>query len=148
MKKWLTMQNFGQIFKLFAFFKEKKGLISENFCYKARVKPWRFWKNWWFFGNFFEKLAQNGQILQTHFAKIPWKHWQFWWRKSTFRFSRKNRPIFKTAFCQNNEKFREKKSPKLSFVWRETKNLLEKSPVHLDRLKNNVKCRYLSQFWS
>ena len=29
-------------------------------------------------------------------------------RKSTFRFSRKNRPIFKT-FCQNNEKFREKK---------------------------------------
>ena len=109
MKKWLIMQNFGQIFKLFAFFKEKKGLISENFCYKARVKPWRFWKNWWFFGNFFEKLAQNGQILQTHFAKIPWKHWQFWWRKSTFRFSRKNRPIFKTAFCQNNEKFREKK---------------------------------------
>ena len=103
MKKWLTMQNFGQIFKLFAFFKEKKGLISENFCYKARVKPWRFWKNWWFFGNFFEKLAQNGQILQTHFAKIPWKHWQFWWRKSTFRFSRKNRPIFKT-FCQNNAK--------------------------------------------
>ena len=110
MKKWLTMQNFGQIFKLFAFFKEKKGLISENFCYKARVKPWRFWKkNWWFFGIFFEKLAQNGQILQTHFAKTPWKHWQFWWRKSTFRFSRKNRPIFKTAFCQNNEKFREKK---------------------------------------
>jgi len=29
----------------------------------------------------------------------------------TFRFSRKNRPISKTAFCQNNEKFREKNHP-------------------------------------
>ena len=28
---------------------------------------------------------------------------------STFRFSRKNRPTFKTAFCPNNEKFREEK---------------------------------------
>ena len=101
MKKWLTMQNFGQIFKLFAFFKEKKGLISENFCYKARVKPWRFWKNWWFFGIFLKNWPKMVKFSKL-FAKIPWKHWKFWW-KSTFRFSRKNRPIFKT-FCQNNAK--------------------------------------------
>ena len=98
--KWLIMQNFGQIFKRFAFFKGKKRLISEKFCYKARgtlkilkklVILWNLsLKNW----------PKIGQILQTLFAKIPWKHWKFWWRKSTFRFSQGKIGQFSKLFAK------------------------------------------------
>jgi hypothetical protein len=56
------------------------------------------WKN-------FEKLAKKGQILQT-FCYNTLETLKIL-KKINFRFSRKNRPIFKT-FCQNNEKFKEK----------------------------------------
>ena len=60
------------------------------------MEPWRFWKNWWFFGIFFEKLAKNWSNSPNFLLK-------YLENIENFRFSRKNRPIFKT-FCQSNAK--------------------------------------------
>ena len=86
MKKWLILQNFGQIFKLFAFFKEKKGLIFEKFGYKARETLKILKKNWWFFGISFEKLAKNGQILQNFLLKCSLKTLTILMKKINFPF--------------------------------------------------------------
>ena len=95
-KFWPNFQTFCLLFQ-----GKKKGLILEKFCYSARETLKILKKNWWFFGIFLKNWPKMVKFSKL-FAKIPWKHWKFWW-KSTFRFSRKNRPIFKT-FCQNNAK--------------------------------------------
>ena len=91
------------------------------------MKPWRFWKNWWFFGIFLKNWPKMVKFSKL-FAKIPWKHWKFL-KKINFRFSRKNRPIFKT-FCQNNAKIMRN---------------LEKKKLTSEEKSTSVSCRNIYQ---